>query len=104
MVPLRDYLDALREADLRWGNIVRESDLRASEVSRIALEKRFESVNEWREQSKQRELMFMPREEYSANQKALEGRLASVERLVWGGVGVGIAIQIAMQIAFHFLR
>jgi hypothetical protein len=54
-VPLKEYVDKLREADRR-----------AVDAVAIATEKRFESVNEWRGQSKDRERDYVTRNEVYA--------------------------------------
>lgn len=86
---LKQYYDSLRELDQREYDKLREADQRAlaaalqavkedNEKKAVAMEKRFDSVNEFRNALSDQTNSFLPRPEYSANHKALEDKIQAL--------------------------
>lgn len=75
---LKEYVEALRSDDQK---AVQAALLAAKEAvikAETATEKRFESVNEFRQQLGDQSNTFLPRPEYNAQHKALEDRVTDL--------------------------
>jgi Mg2+ and Co2+ transporter CorA len=86
---LVDYIKEMRRSDQEQLRNARES-----------MEKRLESINEFRGQLRDQAAGFVTREEHSAKHSEIEARLRGVEKLIWMGAG-GVAV---MQVILHFLK
>lgn len=86
---LKQHYDSLRDLDQREYDKLRESDQRAlkaalqavkedNEKKAVAMEKRFDSVNEFRKTLSDQTNTFLPRPEYVANHKALEDKIQAL--------------------------
>lgn len=86
---LRQHYDSLRDLDMREYDKLREADQRAlkaalqavkedNEKKAVAMEKRFDSVNEFRQTLSDQTSTFLPRPEYVANHKALEDKIQAL--------------------------
>lgn len=88
-VPLREYIEAL----------LREKDKR-DEQRFQSIEEKAVAANEWREAMNDRERMFVPRAEHELANRALTGRVDTIENRartgVWGWVvgAVGLAVSL----------
>jgi hypothetical protein len=82
MVPLKDYVDAKFEAVNQ-----------AVEVRTEALEHRLSNVNEWRATLESLQRNYLPRAEFDQLQK-----------LVWVGLGVMLALQFLIGLAVLWLH
>ncbi len=88
-VSLRDLMEARVSAI--------EKELR---LSRESLDKRLESMNEFREQMSDQQKSYLPRAEYYARHETLEKRIAGLEKIVWG-MGGGIAL---IEVISHLVQ
>ena len=81
-----------------------------ADYTKIAVDKseglmnaRMEGMNGVREQLTTQASTFMPRSEYGINHKLLEGKIDSVAKMLYIGIGMLLIVQVAVQVAIHFL-
>jgi hypothetical protein len=86
---LLDYIKEFRKSD--------QENIKSAHAS---MEKRLESINEFRGQLKDQAAGFATREEMNIKYNALEARLRGVERLI-AFAGGGVAV---IQIILHFIK
>lgn len=92
-VTLRDYIDMRIDA-INLGIT----------KSEIAMEQRFQSVNELRAMANDIASRGLTRAEYNSAHAALEDKIDSVQRLVYIGFGVAITLQILLGAAVILWR
>lgn len=92
-IPLLDYVES-RFAALQ----------RAVDKAEEATEKRFQSVNEMRAMVTDAASKFMPRLEYDSSHAALVDKVESLQKMMWVGTGVMLAIQFLIGILLVFWR
>jgi hypothetical protein len=64
----------------------------------IASEKRFDSVNEFRQSLSDQTATFIPRTEYDVQYKSLDDKVNAISKLVYVGLGIILAIQFIIGI------
>ena len=81
-----------------------------SQYTKIAMDKaetvmniRLNSMNEFRAQLSDQASTFLTRDNYEVNHKLLETKIESLQKIVWTGIGMLLIVQIAVQIAMHFI-
>jgi len=81
-----------------------------SDYTKIAMDKaetvmniRLNSMNEFRAQLSDQASSFLTRDNYEVNHKLLETKIESLQKIVWTGIGMLLIVQIAVQIAMHFI-
>lgn len=96
-ISFRDYVD-VRFADQEQAV---QAALAAAEKAvvkaELAADKRFESVNEFRGQLTDQANTFISRLEYNANQKAIEQKIETLQRLVFMGTGVLLTLEVVLR-------
>jgi hypothetical protein len=104
-ITLKEHFDViLRERDLRYKERWDATET-AIVKSEQAIEKRFESVNEFRAQLSDQTITFLTRKEYDLNHKLVENQVSNIQKLVWVGLGVFIVLQIILgAIVLHYLK
>jgi hypothetical protein len=104
MVSLKDYLD-VRIEDVRSMVESRLIEInRAVTKSDVAIEQRFQSVNELRAMANDIANRGMTRAEFNSAHSALEDKIDNVQRLTYIGFGIAIAMQIAFGAAVLLWR
>ena len=86
-VPLRDYLEArLQAVSEKVADSERvilaklEAIDKATVLSRDMLNVRLEGLNEWRQQSKDREIQFLPRQEFEAQHAGIRTDIRDLQK------------------------
>lgn len=81
-VSLREYIDT------RFRSVEAAVD-----KAEAATERRFESVNEMRGMLNDHAARAMPRSEYEASSKPLVEKIEGLQKLIWMGLGLVLALQ-----------
>jgi hypothetical protein len=92
-ISLREYVD------VRFQSIAQAVDKAES-----AAEKRFESINEMRGMVTDAASRFMPRTEYEAAHQAMVEKVESLQKMLWVGLGVILALQFLASLMFVFWK
>jgi hypothetical protein len=77
---------------------------RAVTKAEIAATAKFESVNEFRGTLDDNARLLMPRAEVGQIVKALEEKIAELQKIVWIGLGIVLAFQFFIGMAVMFLK
>ncbi len=77
---------------------------RAVSKAEMATEKRFENSNEWRNTVETLQRTYTPRTEVAQTVKAIEEKVAVLQKLVYVGLGIVLALQFFLGIAMVFLE
>jgi hypothetical protein len=66
-------------------------------IAYASMEKRLDSINEFRETLKDQSAKFLTREEYDAKHQTLQNQLDSMQRVIWTGIGFLLAAQFLLK-------
>lgn len=77
---------------------------KAVSKAELASEKRFESVNEFRAALADQARTFLPRAEFEAAHASLVDKVEALQKLIWIGTGVVLAVQFLIGIMLVFWR
>lgn len=86
-ISLREYVDV---RFLAVENAVQKAE--------VATDKRFESVNEMRAMVNDSASKFMPRAEYEAAHSSIVEKVEALQKMLWVGFGVVLALQFLVSI------
>lgn len=92
-ISLREYVD------VRF--LAVESAVQKAEA---ATDKRFESVNEMRAMVTDSASKFMPRAEYETAHRSIVEKIEALQKMLWVGFGVVLALQFLVSILFVLWR
>ena len=76
---------------------------KALEKAEMSMISRLEGMNEFREQLKDQNATFITRAEYDVNHKLHEVKIEAIQKIVWTGIGMLLIVQIAIQVAMHYM-
>jgi urease accessory protein UreF len=77
---------------------------RAVSKAETATEKRFENSNEWRNTVETLQRTYTPRTEVVQTVKAIEDKLAVLQKMVYVGLGIVLAFQFFLGIVMAFME
>ena len=92
-VSLREYLESRIDAQQR-----------AVEVANTNLDHWKAAHNEWQRQMKDAQVDFVRRPEYISAHKELSNRVDQTSRLVYIGMGIGIAVNVAIGVILALMK
>jgi CHASE3 domain sensor protein len=96
-IKLRDLLEAevkrLDEKIAIQNNAINE----ATRIATAAMDKRLDSMNEFRQTMNDWSGRYQTREEANLTTSATEKRLSGLEKIVWGGLGAVALIEIVLR-------
>jgi hypothetical protein len=75
----------------------------AMDKAETVMNLRLNSMNEFRDQLRDQAGTFITASAYSANQKLLESKIESLQKIVWTGIGMLLIVQIVIQVAMHYM-
>lgn len=85
-ISLRDYFDS------------QIKDVKSSiGVAYASMEKRLEGMNEFRDTLRDQASKFITREEYEAKHRQLDDKISTVQKIVWVGIGITLALQFLLR-------
>lgn len=99
-VSLRDYFDVRllsveRSTELALANVEHATKLAAD-----SLEKRLDSMNEFRDQLKTQAGTFLTKESSESKIQILETKIESLQKIVYVGLGIFIVLEVLAKILF----
>jgi predicted neutral ceramidase superfamily lipid hydrolase len=95
----RGYISLREYIDVRFASIAQ-----AVEKAEAAAEKRFESINEMRGMVTDAASKYMPRTEYETAHKAIVEKVEGLQKMLWVGLGVILALQFLVSIMLIFWK
>jgi hypothetical protein len=66
----------------------------------ISMEKRLDTMNEFRDTLKDQSSKFITRDEYDSKHTNLQGQIDGVQRAVWVGMGILLVVEFIIRIFF----
>ena len=91
IISLREYFE----------RILSEKD-RVQSIRDAVIDRRLNDLNHSAERERQRDVVYMSREAYEARHREVVMQLAGLERLVYIGFGIVLAMGTIVQILLHF--
>jgi len=73
------------------------------EKAESSVNKRLESMNEFREQLREQSKTFLTMDVYNANHKLLEAKIEAIQKIVWGGLAIVSFLVFAIPLLMHFM-
>ena len=67
------------------------------DLSRISMDKRLDGMNEFRQQLKDQNGTFITKTDYEGRHQTLETKIEGLEKIVYVGLGVCMAIEFALK-------
>ena len=69
-----------------------------TDTARQSMEKRLEGMNEFRQQLKDQNATFITKEDYDSKQQILNTKIEALEKIVYIGLGLCLALEIALKV------
>ena len=73
------------------------------EKAEASINKRLESMNEFRLQLSDQSKTFLTVDVYNANHRLLEAKIEAIQKIVWGGLAIVSFLVFAIPLLMHFL-
>jgi hypothetical protein len=95
-----------KNGDFNWAESISLKDYfdtklcgmeRATNLARDSMEKRLESMNEFRQSLKDQSSTFLTRQEYDAKHALLEQKIETLQKFVWLGIGILTIMEIVIR-------
>jgi len=77
---------------------------KAIDKQEVSLEKRLESMNEFRQALKDQNQSFITRAEYDAKHIMLEDRAAAIEKIMYVGIGAAVVLELVIGLLVRFVK
>ena len=68
------------------------------DLSRISMDKRLDGMNEFRQQLKDQNGTFITKTDYEGRHLTLETKIEALEKIVYIGLGICLALEIALKV------
>jgi hypothetical protein len=76
----------------------------STEKARQSMERRLDTMNEFRQSLRDQSNQFVSRSENDAKLGAISDRLSGIEKTVWMLTGGALVLNLVIQLAIHFLK
>jgi hypothetical protein len=100
---LHEYFDRVT-SDLEEKILtILKKDEESVKTAKDSMERRLDSMNEFRNQLKDQELTYLRKTEYNLNHQNITDKIENLSRIVWIGLGIWLVLQIILGAVIIFL-
>jgi urease accessory protein UreF len=103
-ITLREYVDLQFAVQEKAVTAALAAADRAVNKAELAVEKRFENSNEWRNTVETLQRTYLPRTEFVQMNENIMGKISNLQKMVWVGLGIVLSFQFFLGIAMVILK